>query len=405
MQPTKEIKYLNYIALSFFIVAVALSLIVPHHDDCYYFWRWGSDLLDFGATKFYSHSYGAANEYPPLTILICGLFSWFARIVHANEYFTYIIVRLPQVFFVLASIYAFFKLASNYTSFKNSLILTAIFAFAPAIMITILWGQADCFTLFFVLAALLCFVKNKQFLTISMCALGMLVKLQFVFVLPLFALALLVRAIKEKSVGKLVGYFFANLAIYLLIYLPFSIEQYQAHNYFFIITNLFEQVGHYQMFCANAFNLYRALNLNFVAYPDFYTYINYTILIAIYVFVIVSYIKRPTNENLIVLTGFVFAAIFMLSTNMHERYMLAAISPMLISTCILKSKKMLFVNYTFYIVQFVNALFSWISTQWLLTTIVSITFSTVEIIAFILFVVEIVKYSFAKQSTTNVLNN
>ncbi len=200
MQTKKEIKYLNYIALSFFIVAVALLFIVPHHNDCYYFWRWGSDLLDFGTTKFYSHAYGTANEYPPLTILICGLFSWFARVVHANEYFTYIIVRLPQVFFVLASIYVFFKLVSNYTSLKNSLILSAIFAFAPAIMITIMWGQADCFTLFFVLAALLCFVKNKQFLTILMCALGMLVKLQFIFVLPIFALALLVRAIKEKSV-------------------------------------------------------------------------------------------------------------------------------------------------------------------------------------------------------------
>ena len=80
-------------------------------------------------------------------------------------------------------------------------------------------------------------------------------------------------------------------------------------------------------------------------------------------------------------------------------------SIIIVENGILKSKKMLFVNYIFYIVQFVNALFSWISTQWLLTTIVSITFSTVEIIAFILFVVEIVKYSFAKQSTTNVLNN
>lgn len=159
------------------------------------------------------------------------------------------------------------------------------------------------------------------------------------------------------------------------------------------------------MFCANAFNLYRALNLNFVTYPDFYKYINYTILIAIYVFAAVSYIKRPTNENLIVLTGFVFAAIFMLSTNMHERYMLAAISPMLISTCILKSKKMLFVNYAFYIAQFVNTLFSWISAQWGLTAIVSITFSIVEIIALILFIVEIVKYSFEKPSSANVLNN
>ena len=389
------------IAMSVGLVLGIAMVCLPafHHDlDC--FKTWGSNILDMGTGNFYEYGYDRPTDYPPIYMLICALMAAICRALNANAFWQDFLFRLPTVFIFVANIYLFYQIARHFKmSSKKSSILTLVFAIAPAIMIDIKWGQVDCFTMFFVMISTLMFLKQKYFASMICCTLGLLTKIQFIFILPVLGVAILYRYIKEKKIGR----FFLNLLIclliYFIVYLPFIYKQLGQGDIFYIFRVLIDQITHYQTYATNAFNLYTGLGLNGDIYPNWYYIINFII---IFVFVALSVflvIKNPSDKNVVLLSSYLVTAIFMMSTSMHERYMLAVIGIMLIISHVINSKKLLIINYFFYFVQFINTYFAWylyigngFNHNW-----VAILLSLLSVVMFALFTYEVIRYTFGKK--------
>ncbi len=391
------------IAMSVGLVLGIAMICLPafHHDlDC--FKTWGGNILDMGTGNFYEYGYDRPTDYPPIYMLVCALMAAICREVNANTFWQDFLFRLPTVFIFVVNIYLFYQIARHFKiSSKKTLILTLILAIAPAIMIDIKWGQVDCFTMFFVMISTLMFLEQKYFASMICCTLGLLTKIQFIFILPVLGVAILYRYIKEKKIGR----FFLNLLIclliYFIVYLPFIYKQLGQGDIFYIFRVLIDQITHYQTYATNAFNLYTGLGLNGDIYPNWYYIINFGIIFIFVALSVVLVIKNPSDKNVVLTSAYLVTAIFMMSTSMHERYMLPVIGIMLIISHVINSKKLLIINYFFYIVQFINTYFAWylyigngFHHNW-----IAILLSLLSVAIFALFTYEVVRYTFSKNDT------
>lgn len=406
-QKRKSMLILCGIAAGAFIITCILNIFIPPHSDIRYFKIWGNQILTSGTSSFYEKGFGSAAEYPPVYLIISACISWVCRITHANQTAENFFFRLPSALILIGSVFSFYHLARSFFLEKKSLILTAVFAFAPAIIIDIVWGQADCFIMFYILSALAAFVKKKYFLTMLVCVLGVLTKLQFLFFIPLTGVAIFHRMYKEKKLKKLIGYISACLAAWIILYLPFTFKQIFQGRFFYMFELIFSVFGHLGNFANNAFNIYTAIGLNFVNTQNFGGPIFAGIMLIVILCPVMLFIKKPTDVNLILLTAFTFTAAFMLMTGMHERYMLPVFGAMLIAAHIIKNKNLLIVNYFFYVMQFLNSLYAWAffritEGKFLLSRPVdAIVFSMLSVIIFGLFIYEVIKYALKKETEIN----
>lgn len=396
------------IACSSLLICLILNLVLPAQHDILDFKSWGDTFVEYGPFGFYSHAEGQPTDYPPVYLYFCGLMSLLCSIFNANAMWQKFFFRLPSALILFASVFVFYKLLKHFVkSEKTVLILTILYALAPASVFNVIWGQCDCFTLFYILLACLMFVNKQYFWTLFVCIIALLTKTQFLFILPVFGFAVLWRSIK----GKRLPSFFRDVAICVLIYLavffPFLLEKMLQGRVFYLFEILIEQVGHYQYYTVNAFNLYMCFATQDLKYPDWFTGVNFTILIAIVVFVCFAIAKNDSDENVVFLSAFILTAIFMLSTNMHERYMLGALGTTIIGSYALKRRLLVIANWIFYAIQFINAYFAWFIFRSLRCDIIfiPIVLSILSVIALVFMIIEIVRICFLSKKNNFEENN
>lgn len=394
--------YALVIAVTSLLFYVILNLNIPHiQQDFYDFKSWGDTFLVHGPFGFYSHAAGYPTDYPPIYIYWCGFVSGLCQMFNANLMWQKFFFRLPSTLVLFASIFVFNKLLKHFLkSDKTVAILTIFYALAPASIIDVVWSQCDCFTLFYILLACLMFVNKKYFLTMLVCTLGLLTKAQFLFELPVFGFAILWRSIKEKRLPLLFRDIALCLVIYFAIFFPFLVEKMVQGQPLYLFQILFKQVGHSCFFTVNAFNIYMCFATQDLMYPIWYGAINVLILLIIVLFVCLSIVKNDSNENIVLLSALILTAIFMLSTNMHERYMLGALGSTMVAAYALKNKNLIICNWVFYVIQFFNTLWAWAFFRALRCDpiIFPVLFSILSVIAFVIMVVEAVKLAFVKKN-------
>jgi|GEM_PF-3669182 len=398
--PVKKTNYNLIIAILSLVLCLILNTFCPANPDLKVFQNWGFDMLKYGPYQFYSHAAGDATDYPPIYLLICGLMAALSNLFHADFGEQRFLFRLPSALILFVSIFVFNKLLKKFIkSEKTILILTFFYAFSPALIADVVWGQCDCFTSFYILLACLLFVNKKYFFTLLICTIGLLTKTQFLFVIPVFGFAVLWRSIKEKRLPLLFRDIVVCLLVYLGVFLPFILEKMINGQLLFLFQILFEQVRHFNRFSYNAFNLYTGLNLNFVIYPTWYFYVNVVIILSIVTLCCISIMKNDSDINIVLLSAFILTAIFMLLTNMHERYMLGALGSMMIAAYVLKNKLLLTSNWIFYVVQFLNIVFCGFSNgngfdyNW-----VAIIFSLISMVAFVMMLVAVIKQTSSQEN-------
>lgn len=392
---SSKIKPCLIIAIVSLVLCLILNIFCPSHFDINAFQNWGYDLLKYGPYQFYSHASGNPTDYPPVYLLLCGLMAVLCNLFHANFIWQRFFFRLPSVLIFFVSVFVFNKLIRHFVKSEKLIsVLTFFFAFAPASIANVIWGQCDCFTMFYILLACLMFVNKKYLLTLLVCTVGLLTKTQFLFVIPVFGFAVLWRLIREKKLMLLIRDVAICFIVYFIIFLPFLMEKMVQGQPLYLFQILFEQVGHFNTFSSNALNLYTGLNLNFVAYPNWYSYVNFAILIAIVVVSCFIIIKNDSDLNVVLLSSFILTAIFMLSTNMHERYMLGALGTMMIAAYGFNRNLLKVSNWMFYILQFINDGLSWWffdQTNGFKINGVAIVFSLISFVAFFIMVIDIIK--------------
>jgi Gpi18-like mannosyltransferase len=188
------------------------------------------------------------------------------------------------------------------------------------------------------------------------------------------------------------------------VYLPFIYKQLAQGDIFFVVKNLFVASGHFSLFSVNAFNTYTAVGLNYLIYPGFFAYINYAVIALIVIWSVLFFLKKPTDENAVLMCVFIIVAVFMLSVSMHERYLTPAVAgPILVAMYAINTKPLKIAGWGFYILHSVNLIWYVILSGMqkydtsLTMGIPAIIFSLVTIAFFCLFVFEVTQYVFKKE--------
>ena len=272
------------------------------------FTAWSRILADGGLNNFYN----SWSDYLPGYLYIL----WFLGKIRGAipEVLLY---KLPAILADLATGFLIYRIVGK----KRGLIASALYVFNPAILSnSTLWGQIDSLTALFSLAAIY-FLTVSYPLSAIVLSLGTLIKPQAAFILPV----LLVLMFKNKwKIKKYFVYALIAFAVFLLGFLPF----FNNGNFIrFVLERITATFSQYPYGSINAFNFWGLFGF---WRDDLITkYLGYGLVVICYFLVVFLSLKKKVGEY--PLLGLVFLSSFLFLTRMHERHLLPALAPLVIS--------------------------------------------------------------------------
>ena len=196
-------------------VTRAYLLPFPGSYDLTLFGQFSERLVDVGPANYYlgNNDFQYLPGYLYVLWGIGGLHQALLPGISDNTYS--IILKIPANLFDFATAILIFKILEKRVSAHLAIIAPAIYLFNPAIFYnSAVWGQIDGVFTFFLLAAVYFLLGRKPELSAILIAVAFLVKPQAVALLPIFALALVLRTEPRRVLLS------AALAIGVLFLLP-----------------------------------------------------------------------------------------------------------------------------------------------------------------------------------------
>jgi Gpi18-like mannosyltransferase len=244
-------------------------------------------------------------------------------------------VKIPSVLFDCIGGIVIYGIARRFVEHRRALFASALFLFNPAIIYdSSIWGMNDTITSVSALAAvwrLLCGKRLSAWMLLGFAAFN---KPPVVVLAPLFILEAFVtidrKEWKDRAIGACTGIFAALILGWVLAY-PFYID----HRFFAVYHRMFSWyvIGSslYPYTSANAFNAH-------ALYGDFFRPDTTPILlvplkywadlafIGVAGFIYVRYARLRDERGLLEACFLVLLAFFLLLTEMHERYLIYALT-------------------------------------------------------------------------------
>ncbi len=287
-----------------------------------------------GLNGFYADGYFC--DYPPLYIMMTGLFGWIRNLFGGGDYLTKLFVKMPGI---LAEGLIGYELLRYYCKVfpKNKQLPFAVMlSFLPSFLITgTYWGQTDGIFCYLMLLTFRFVLEDKLTLSALMFTLSALTKPQSFLFAPLIAILFaksesLIFVPKWKTsfpkglriLWNLALTFAFSLAIMSLSVMPFRDG---VPDLRFLISKYTETFSSYPYASLNTFNLFGLLGGNMVDINKPFLFLTYakwgTILMAICVLggMVAVWFNRD-KKNLFLIFGTYLFAIVMLGSKMHERY-------------------------------------------------------------------------------------
>jgi Gpi18-like mannosyltransferase len=312
----KEICATLFMAL---FIRLILSPFGTYITDQNTFISWANNLSQNGPRDFYN----SWSDYLPGYLYVL----WFlgklgAWIPIPNEVF----YKLPGIFADLLTGFLIYRIIVSKLKTKKAAWLAAGYLFNPAILSnSTLWGQVDSLTILFSLLSIYLYPSNL-FLSAIALSVGTLIKIQAIVALPvIFYLSL-----SQKNPVKKLAYFsIFSTTIFFAAFIPF----WNQNNLFlFAVDRVGKTLNQYQYTSINAFNFWGIFGF---WRPEGNGLLSFNILgmlgaFALSTIALVKALHRRNHE-------FLLLAIFMLAnflffTRIHERHMLPALAPLLISS-------------------------------------------------------------------------
>jgi dolichyl-phosphate-mannose-protein mannosyltransferase len=305
------------------------------------FIAWSNMLTQGGLQSFYS----SWSDYLPGYLYILWILG---HVAQALQVWSPVLYKLPAILVDIATGFLIYKIVLGIKNKKIALLAAGAYVFNPAILAnSTLWGQVDTFTAFFSLLAVYLSRKNIYFSAIAL-AIGTLIKPQAALAgLPILFVFL---KLKKKPVDYL-SYAILGLITFSVGFLPFTTL---SNLPTFILERLTATTSQYPYTSINAFNFWGLWDF---WQPDSTGSQLFGFLAIIVMFTIAAYKlwnqKHAEYPLLAVslLTGFLFM------TRLHERHLLPALAPVLvtgviyplavISYCILSGIYLLNLRYAF----------------------------------------------------------
>jgi Gpi18-like mannosyltransferase len=304
-----------------------------HIVDLHTFGQWALAAAD----NPWNRAYEVTNaNYPPGALIVFELIGRGYRALGLSDPQSLLIaLKIPNILFDCLGGGVLFALASRFVDHRAALLSAALFDFNPAIVYdSSLWGQNDSITTVTALAAVWCLLSGRRFAAWLVLAFAILNKPPVIVLAPLFILEAVVlrdpgkrrRAGIETGLGVIGALLFGYLAA-----LPFYTDPSPVAVYARMIG--WYQVGSslYPFTSANAFNLY-ALFGDFFA-PDTQAVLFLPLkywadlaFIAIAAVIFGRYARVRDERAFLEACFLVLLAFFLVLTEMHERYLIYALT-------------------------------------------------------------------------------
>ncbi len=292
-----------------------------------------SDIVVRGGFK---HFYDGWSDYLPGYVYVLWLLGKIRFALQPVPFIETLLYKLPAILADLATGYIIYKIVDRLKNKKTALIAASLFIFNPAILAnSTLWGQVDSITSLFSLLAV--YLANSNWVVSALAlALGAGVKPQA----ALAAIPVLFVMVRNKwPLSKIIFYVLLSAVIFAVLFIPFL----NSSNLLkFIQERMTVTLTQYPYTSINAFNFWGLFGLWEPDSPmkQFIGYIATAILGLIFIF----RMRKVTGAEYHLL-ALLLLANFLFFTRMHERHLLPALAPLVISVAFLPS---LFISYAIF---------------------------------------------------------
>jgi dolichyl-phosphate-mannose-protein mannosyltransferase len=326
-------------------LAIRLALLPANGrpGDTRDFVGWTLTIIRFGTHGLYAHaqSFGRIVDYPPGYPLILTVIAhvYTATQNGGDPHYAFLrsLLKLPAIFADLGLCFGLFVLARRSWSTRGGLMAAAFIAFSPSTwLISAYWGQVDSVSALFFVLALICAVEKRYGFAWLMLAITVLVKPQPLVVAPI----LLIWQWKNQGttprllLGPLIG-----LAVAYLGSLPFTPNAQPPAVISWLAQRYLTGTGLYPFTSVSAFNIFTIGGTFFQ--PDTahvlglaistWGMLAFGIVVAIVAIALIRTLtidSRDTyrEQSLFTAAFIALAALFVLTTRMHERYLFPALT-------------------------------------------------------------------------------
>ena len=296
------------------------------------FIAWSINLVSKGFNNFYNNW----SDYFPGYLYVLWLLGKIRGFL--PDEFLY---KIPAIISDLITGYLIYKISRKYVSEKNSLIVTSLYIFNPAIISnSTLWGQIDSIVALFSLLSLV-FLEKNIVLSAAFLSIGTLVKPQVAFLAPLILFLIFKQKDKFKKISI---YFIVGATIFLFGFIPFlSVDK----NLFkFIFERIILSFNQYQYTSVNAFSFWGLFGF----WKSDVGKIPLNILgtLIFFVILIFNFIKTKVKKGeQYTLSSLVFLGSFLFLTRIHERHLLPVFGPLVLTTLFLPNTIFIYVLLSF----------------------------------------------------------
>lgn len=292
------------------------------------FYSWSVQIYENGLFSFYSS--GSLAEYPPAAALLFYVTGALLSFFHA-AYLSgpcLLLLKLPSLLCDAAAGILLYRAACRTLSGKQALLLSALYLFHPAILLTsAVWGQNDAvFTLMVILMCI--FLTRGQMLPacISFAA-GILFHPRAVMFAPLLLYGFLEHVILHDFSWRKLFYHLSQGACVLFCTLlactPFGLDQ--------VFSQYTDASAAYPYAAVNACNLWGLFGLNWIPQDKHFLFFSYEQWGLLFLILTVSasvllFLRMRKHPARYFLTGaFLMCFVFLCSVRMHERYLFPAL--------------------------------------------------------------------------------
>lgn len=309
-------------AMAVRLVLAAMTQGHPTDINCFSCWA-GHAAVDLGS--FYSGDYFA--DYPPGYIYILwlvGKTQLLLGVQYPSPEFM-VLLKLPAILADVAVAWLLYGLARR-SGWTAPAALAALYAFNPAVILdSAAWGQVDA-VLILPLVAGVILLEKRPAASGAVFALALLIKPQALILVPLPLLWLGVRLLRARNRPALrdaAVFFAAGLAVFILGVLPFTLSYGPA----WAVGKYTGTLASYPYASLNAFNLLALVGGNGVETGEHLWFLPYktwaVILVGLALAMAAVVAWRAQDSSFIwYVPVLLVAAVFVLSTKMHERYLL-----------------------------------------------------------------------------------
>ncbi|AET69082.1 putative integral membrane protein [Desulfosporosinus orientis DSM 765] len=374
----EKIVLITLLGVGFFLRLIMASSISSHSFDLNLFKNWATTAANNLSQVYQGRS---ASDYPPFYIYVLLIVGKLGNLPALSPYYT-LLLKLPSILADLASSFLLFKLAKKYLTLELSLLISAFYAFNPAILLnSAVWGQVDSFFTLLILAAIVLLSERRIGLATVFFASAVLMKPQGIIFLPV----LFFELIRQKSLKSWLKVLSSGIVTAVVILLPFAWNL----GSLWIFKLYASTLGEYPYASVNAFNFFSLLGKNFTSDAASFLGLSYHNwgLAAIVLLTLAAwflYIKGKSREYAGAAALILIAGVFSFSTRMHERYLFPAVALAILAYIYLRDKRLLLLAAGFSTTSYVNTYYVLLKT---LSGTNSITYGPILVITSFLNVV------------------